>query len=147
MTDKLSETTDIPSETTHSREMDRAKVQVAVRFLATPINPGENIGAQILKVYRRLVREGLKDIKFSRVRDFWHGDKRICVRGYERKAIEGIAQRHKLKLDIAGHARAAGEHSHEATASAARIEGRLEVRGVDRGEGRSPGTLGRETGG
>jgi hypothetical protein len=117
MTHKPSETTEKSSE--YSRESDRVKVRDAVRYLANPVQPGENIGAQILKVYRHLVREGLKDLKFSRVRDFWHADKRMCVRGFERKAIEGIAARHKIKLDIGRLAAAAGEIADEANAHAA----------------------------
>lgn len=147
MTHKPSETTDISSEATHNRDLDRAKVRMAVRSLAIPVQPGENIGAQILKVYRLLVREGLKEIKFSRVRDFWHGDKRISVRGFERLAIEGIAAKHKLKMQIAGHAAAAGEFSHEATAHAARIEDALASRRGDRQVRSGHSALGEHQGG
>lgn len=57
-----------------------------VRELAKPIEPGENVKAQIRKAHRSLLKV-LPSIKFSRVEDIWHADRRIQIRGHEADGI------------------------------------------------------------
>lgn len=72
------------------RKSDLAEVSTRVKRLALPIEPGENIKAQMLRAFRRL-RRALPEIKYSRFRDIWYQDERISVRGWEAKAIDRIA--------------------------------------------------------
>lgn len=146
MTAKTMETTAKQPEgaAEYGRAKSIAKVQRLVRALAAPVEPGEGVGAQILKAYRRLSRAGV-DLKFSRVKSFWHADARNHPRDWEVASVERVASMWALRAGIARNTEAAGGAVHETETHANRIASRTagasghQLDGAEDRQGRSSG--------